>query len=325
MIVLTGGAGFIGSCTLRQLNDMGYENILVVDNLGKSEKWKNLVGKNFIDYIHKEDFLKTICKDKNHFGKIDAVIHFGACSSTLCTDLEYLKKNNYNYSIKICKWALGRKARFIYASSAATYGDGKQGFEDREDELEKLKPINSYGYSKHLFDLWLLNKKLFSKVVGLKFFNVFGPNEYHKGEMRSLVHKAFYQIGKTQKIRLFKSHREEYEHGEQKRDFVYVKDCTKIIYDLMTNPQVCGLFNLGSGKANSWNALAGAIFAAMGKREVIEYFDMPQKLVKSYQYFTQAPMEKLSMAPVKLEFTPLVEAIDDYIKNYLSQPKVGYL
>lgn len=323
MYIITGGAGFIGSCLLKELNSQGIDEILVVDNLGKSEKWKNLVGKSFKSYIHKKDFLEMIKKDKNHFGKIKGVVHLGACSSTTCTDIEYLMTNNFLYSQYICKWSILQGVRFVYASSAATYGDGKNGFSD--SSIRNLRPINGYGFSKHLFDLWSYSNNLFDKIVGLKFFNVFGPNEYHKGEMRSLVHKAFGQIKSTGKIKLFRSHRKDYKDGMQKRDFVYVKDCTKIITKILFNNNINGIFNLGSGVANSWNALAKAIFSSMQKQVNIEYINMPQNLIDSYQYYTQADMKKLESTKIKISFTPVQLAIDDYIKNYLNSPKGIFL
>lgn len=317
MIILTGGAGFIGSAMLRKLNDNGVDNVVVVDHLGSSDKWKNLIGKKFLDYIPKDQFLERLERG-NDFNDTQAVVHFGACSSTMEQDADYLMQNNYAYSRKLAEWAVARNIRFIYASSAATYGDGTAGFLDDDETTARLHPLNKYGFSKHLFDLWILDRHLQSRVTGLKFFNVFGPNEYHKQEMRSLVNKAFFQIRDTGTLKLFKSHKPEYQDGEQVRDFVYVKDCTEIIWWLMKNPAVGGIFNLGSGRARSWNDLAGAIFSAMGLPRSIEYIDMPASIRDAYQYRTEAPMEKLKAAGCPVAFAPLEASVKDYVQNYLA-------
>ncbi|MDD5135803.1 MAG: NAD-dependent epimerase/dehydratase family protein, partial [Candidatus Omnitrophica bacterium] len=217
-IILTGGAGFIGSCFLWKLNSEGMDNIIVVDNLGSSEKWRNLSGKRFRDYVHKEDFLELL--EGGHIADISAIVHLGACSSTTCTDGAYFIKNNYEYSKSLASWAAKHGARFIYASSAATYGDGENGYDDSGDKLHSLRPLNMYGYSKQLFDLWMSGNGLLDKAAGIKFFNVFGPNEYHKGEMMSVVCKKFLEVSKKGRIGLFKSYRDDYRDGEQKRDFI---------------------------------------------------------------------------------------------------------
>ncbi len=325
MYILTGGAGFIGSCLLAKLNEMGVDKILVVDNLQKSSKWKNLVGKNFDSYLHKNKFLEKINDSKNFFGNPAAIIHMGACSSTTEKDINYLMQNNYQYTVDLCSWANKKGARFIYASSAATYGDGSAGFKEDLSLLNSLHPINGYGYSKHLFDLWAAKNLLFNKIVGLKFFNVFGPNEYHKNNMRSMVLKAFYQIKKSGKVRLFKSQNKDYKDGEQLRDFLYIKDCVDIIWQLIQKPEVSGLFNLGSGKTQSWNILAENIFMAMNKKLNIEYFDMPKDIAGSYQYFTQADLTSLNSYGVEYSISPLKNSVKDYIKNYLDKKEVGYI
>ncbi|MCK6543230.1 ADP-glyceromanno-heptose 6-epimerase [bacterium] len=317
MILLTGGAGFIGSAMLRKLNDLGHDKIIVVDNLGTSDKWKNLIGKRFTDYLHKDEFLRLL-DNKAYFDDTTAVIHMGACSATTEQDADYLMRNNYHYSKRVARWALARNVRFIYASSAATYGGGELGFTDNDAQMPSLKPLNKYGYSKHIFDLWILQERLQSRVAGLKFFNVFGPNEYHKGDMRSLVNKAFYQVLESEKIRLFKSHRPDYADGAQVRDFVYIKDTVDIIAWLLEYRDVGGIFNLGTGKARSWNDLAKAVFHAMNKPVLIEYFDMPEMIRNAYQYHTEATMKKLQDASCPIRFRTLEESVKDYVQNYLS-------
>jgi len=250
MIIVTGGAGFIGSALVGHLNSKGINNILVVDNLGKTEKWQNLVGKEIIDYLHKDKFIEKIRNEDFNY-KVSGVIHLGACSSTTETDSDYIISNNFHYSKDLARWAIARNHRFIYASSAATYGDGSNGFSDDDETTKKLRPLNVYGYSKQLFDLWALDSRNADKMVGLKFFNVYGPNEHHKGEMKSVVNKGFQQIKETGELTLFKSHREGYGDGEQKRDFIYVRDCVALIAELLDNKAVHGLFNLGTGDARS--------------------------------------------------------------------------
>ncbi len=317
MIIVTGGAGFIGSAIVWKLNNEGIDDIIVVDELGTSEKWKNLVNLRYNDYIHKDDFLDMVLEDDVPF-PISGIIHMGACSSTTERDADYLMENNYRYSVNLADWAVKRDIRFIYASSAATYGDGSLGFSDDSDSVAALKPINMYGYSKQLFDLWVMRNKLEAKMAGIKFFNVFGPNEYHKGDMRSVIHKSFGQIGETGKVRLFKSHRPEYGDGEQERDFVYVKDCIDVLWWLFQNREVNGIFNLGTGKARTWNDLVKAVFSAAGKDPKIEYVDMPEAIREQYQYFTEARMDKLRLAGCPLSFHSLEDAVADYVKKYLA-------
>jgi ADP-L-glycero-D-manno-heptose 6-epimerase len=337
MIVVTGGAGFIGSALIAGLNNRGVNNVLVVDQLGCDDKWKNLRNLSFTDYIEKDDFLKMVL-DNRVPGHVDAVLHIGACSDTTETNASYLIKNNYEYTKLLAEWATDSGARFIYASSAATYGDGSLGFKDDEDQIHKLRPLNMYGYSKQLFDLWALRTGLLKKIVGLKYFNVFGPNEYHKGDMRSFVIKAFEQInapvlscqpprytrsgaaGESKnggKVRLFKSYRPDYKDGEQKRDFLYIKDAVDMTLFFLDNPQTVGLFNIGSGKARTWNDLVGAVFAAMNKTPNIEYIDMPESIRNQYQYFTQADITKLRKAGCKKQVTSLGDTVTDYVQNYL--------
>jgi ADP-L-glycero-D-manno-heptose 6-epimerase len=318
MIIVTGGAGFIGSAFVFRLNQEGIDDIVIVDCLGTDDKWKNLVNRRFVDYIHKDEFLQMICSDKMPF-EISAIIHMGACSSTTERDADYLWKNNYLYSRKLAEWALRHNVRFIYASSAATYGDGTLGFSDDHNKIGKLKPINMYGYSKQLFDLWVLKNKLENKIAGIKFFNVFGPNEYHKEEMTSVIFKAFHQIKETGKVRLFKSYKKEYPDGGQMRDFVYVKNCLDVMWWLFNNQKVNGIFNLGTGKARTWNDLIKAVFAAMRLKTNIKYIEMPGSLRDQYQYFTQAQMDKLKAAGCPVEFSSLEDSVRDYVVNHLQQ------
>ncbi len=318
MIVITGGAGFIGSAVVWKLNEQGFDDIIVVDNLGTSDKWKNLVNRRFADYLDKEDFLELVLDDALPFD-VDAIVHMGACSSTTERDANYLIENNYRYTAQLAGWATERGIRFIYASSAATYGDGLLGFSDADSLTPQLRPINMYGYSKQLFDLWAFRNGLEQKIAGIKFFNVFGPNEYHKGDMRSVIHKSFEQIRDTGKVSLFKSHRADFKDGEQKRDFIYVKDCVDVIWWLLENREVTGLFNLGTGHARSWNDLVGAVFSAMGIGVQIDYVDMPVEIRDQYQYFTEAKMEKIRSFRCPVEAMSLEDAVADYVKVYLEK------
>lgn len=319
MIIITGGAGFIGSAFAWRLNQEGIEDIIIVDRLGTSEKWKNLVNLQFADYIHSDRFLQMINGGDLPF-EVNAVIHMGACSSTTERDAEYLWRNNFIYTRTLAEWSIERGSRFIYASSAATYGDGKQGFSDNLSEIKMLKPINMYGYSKQAFDLWVLKHQLEKKLAGLKFFNVFGPNEYHKGEMTSVIFKAFHQIQKTGKVRLFKSYLSEYPDGGQMRDFVYVKDCVNALWWFLHNPCANGIFNLGTGKARTWNDLINAVFTAMGKPANIEYVEMPDSIRNQYQYFTCAQLDNLKSAGCLINFSSLEDSVRDYVVNYLQKP-----
>lgn len=318
MIVVTGGAGFIGSAFVWKLNSEGIDDIIIVDRLGTSEKWKNLVNRRYVDFFHKDDFLKMICEDTISFD-VEAIIHMGACSSTTERDCDYLMENNYRYSCRLAEWAVQKDIRFIYASSAATYGDGTLGFSDDDHVTETLRPINMYGYSKQVFDLWVLKNQFDKIFTGIKFYNVFGPNEYHKGDMRSVIHKSFGQIVEAGKVRLFKSYRAEYGDGEQKRDFVYVKDCVDIMWWFLQNRDVAGIFNLGTGQARTWNDLVGAVFSAMGREPEIEYIEMPESIRPQYQYFTEAQMDKLRSAGNTIPFRSLEASVADYVVNYLEK------
>ncbi|MDD2853805.1 MAG: ADP-glyceromanno-heptose 6-epimerase [Desulfuromonadaceae bacterium] len=326
MIIVTGGAGLIGSAIVQQLNQLGREDILIVDHLGHTDKWRNLAPLRFIDYQEKDAFEK-ILDDGSISGrlagsrKLDAVIHLGACSATTEPDATYLIRNNYEYTRKLAVTALASGARFIYASSAATYGDGELGFVDDESQLPQLRPMNMYGYSKQLFDLWALRQRVLDKIVGIKYFNVYGPNEQHKGEMRSLVLKAYEQIGATGTLKLFKSHRPEYGDGEQLRDFVYVKDAAAMTLHFLQNTNANGIFNVGGGTTVSWNRLARAVFSAMDRPVSIEYIDMPESIRSTYQYLTCAETAKIRAAGYLEPVTTVEEAVADYIKNYLVRSK----
>jgi ADP-L-glycero-D-manno-heptose 6-epimerase len=316
MIIVTGGAGFIGSAIIAALNKRSINDIIIVDQLGSDERWKNLANLSFADYIDKDDFLQ-LAMEKRISGPIKAVFHLGACTDTTEKDADYLVKNNYEYTKLLAQWAVESKIRFIYASSAATYGDGSQGFSDDEEKIENLRPLNMYGYSKQLFDLWAKRTGLLEKIAGLKYFNVFGPNEYHKGNMRSFVLKAFEQISSTSKVRLFKSCNPHYADGEYVRDFIYVKDAVDMTLFFFDNPRIFGLYNIGTEKARSWNDLVKAVFAAMNKEPKIEFIDMPENLRSQYQYYTEADITKLRKAGYKKQITSLEDAIKDYVQNYL--------
>ncbi len=327
MIIVTGGAGFIGSAIVWRLNQLGNDNILIVDNLGTDEKWKNLVPLKFRDYMEKDEF-RTLVVNKglgaslgSGKDKVEVIIHMGACSSTTEKDATFLIGNNFEYTKQLAIAADSEGARFIYASSAATYGDGRQGFEDNDEEIDLLRPLNMYGYSKQLFDQWAYRQGLLDRIVGIKYFNVFGPNEYHKGDMRSLVLKAFEQIGSSGKMQLFKSYRKEYKDGEQMRDFLYVKDAVEMTLFFTDNRKVGGLFNVGSGVTNSWNKLAAAIFQSLGTPPKIDYVEMPDMIRDKYQYYTCADISKLRKAGFVKPLTSLEAAVSDYVKNYLTTAK----
>jgi ADP-L-glycero-D-manno-heptose 6-epimerase len=312
-VIVTGGAGFIGSAFVWRLNREGVDDVLIVDRLGTDMKWKNLVPLRFTDIVAPE----VLLGDPGRFAP-DAIVHMGACSATTERDADYLLENNYRYTRTLAEWATLHGVRFIYASSAATYGDGEQGFDDDPARIPHLAPINMYGYSKQLFDAYALRTGLLDKMVGLKFFNVFGPNEYHKVGMVSMVYRAFHQAQAEGVVRLFRSYRPEYPDGGQVRDFIYVKDVVDAMYWLLAaRPNVNGLFNLGTGTARSWNDLANAVFAALGKPPKIEYIPMPDALVGQYQYFTEAKMDRLRAAGCPVEFGSLEGSVSDYVRGYL--------
>jgi len=316
MIAVTGGAGFIGSAIVWKLNQLGENKIIIVDELGTDDKWKNIVPLKFEDFIHKDDFISRVIGRDVHF-EIESIIHMGANSSTTEKDADHLFSNNYLYTKELATYCLEKDIRFIYASSAATYGDGSLGFDDDENKLETLRPLNMYGYSKQMFDLWAKRNGALEKIVGIKYFNVYGPNEYHKGDMRSVVHKAFEQIRDTGKVRLFKSLNPKYKDGEQLRDFIYIIDAIDMTLFFLDKPNVNGLYNLGTGKSRTWNDLVSAIFKSLNKIENIEYIDLPEHLREKYQYFTEANMNKIKKAGYNQPFSDLEDGVTDYVKKYL--------
>jgi ADP-L-glycero-D-manno-heptose 6-epimerase len=311
-VLVTGGAGFIGSCLLWKLNSQGIEDIIVVDTAERCDSYRNLQKKRFSNYIGKDSLMDYLETDKNLQG-VDMIIHFGACASTTEKDIDYLTQNNYLYSKSLAEWSLKHHKRFLYASSASTYGAGELGYSDDDKLLPKLKPLNEYGRSKQKFDLWVLENGLQDTLVGFKFFNVYGPNEYHKADMRSMVNKGYHQIKETKKIRLFKSYRPEYKDGEQKRDFIYVKDALEVVWYFIEHPKIKGIYNVGTGCAASWNELAEALFLALNIKPDIEYIDMPDNIKNQYQYFTQADLTKLRTVGCEYRFTDIKTAVKDYI------------
>ena len=318
MILVTGGAGFIGSAIVWRLNQRGIDDIIVVDHLGGTEKWKNLISLHFSDYFDKTEFIEKL--ENGHFGdNIDAIFHMGACSSTTEQNADYLIENNYKYTVRLSEWREKHPScRFIYASSAATYGNGKQGYHDVENKLDLLRPLNMYGFSKHMFDLLALRRGWFQHIVGLKYFNVFGPNEYHKNEMRSVINKAYPSVRDEGKISLFRSYRNNYKDGEQLRDFIYIKDAVDMTLFFFDHPDVNGIFNVGTGLTRSWNDVAKALFQAVGKPLSIKYIPMPDGLKEKYQYFTRADMTKLQLAGYSHSYISLEDAVKEYVHDYLS-------
>ena len=322
MTVVTGAAGFIGRNTVAELNRRGKIDLLLVDDLGTDEKWKNLVGLRYEDLISIDEFINRILGvGTDDLPEIDGIIHLGACSATTEKDADYLLSNNYAYTRTLAQWAQAHGVRFVYASSAATYGDGSLGYDDDDSVTPRLEPLNMYGYSKHMVDLWALKNGLFAgdhPIAGVKYFNVYGPYEDHKDDMRSVVHKSFGQIGVGEgKVKLFKSHRSEYKDGEQMRDFVYVKDAVDVTLWLLDTPQIGGVFNCGTGVSRTWNDLVTAVYAASGKPVNIEYIDMPETLRNKYQYYTEAKPDKLRAAGYTKPFTTLEDGIRDYVKTHL--------
>lgn len=321
MIIVTGGAGFIGSCVVRTLNDAGRDDIIIVDNISETDKWMNMRNKRYIKYVHKTKFLEELPTYDN----VEAIIHMGAQSSTTERNFDYLWNNNFEYTKALWNYCAEKQISFIYASSAATYGDGSMGFDDKSD-IDKLLPLNGYGYSKQLFDLWVKHQAATAPAqhVGLKFFNVYGPNEYFKDSMASMVFHGFNQIKESGEIRLFKSCNPDYEDGDQLRDFVYVKDICSVIMFLLKNRDISGLFNVGTGHAQSFRELAEATFHALGLEPNIRYIDMPEKLRGKYQYYTQAEMGKLYGTGYPLPFTDVEHGVTDYVQNHLAKDYLTY-
>lgn len=312
-ILVTGGAGLIGSAVIWFLNRQFRENILVADALDTSDKWKNLAALSFFDYLEGSELRRRL-RD-NSLGQLSCVFHLGACSDTQERDSAFLLDNNYAFTRELAEWCLAHEVRLIYASSAATYGDGALGFSEQVS-LRKLRPLNAYGYSKHLLDRHAEKQGWLDRLVGLKYFNVYGPNEQHKGDMRSVVNKAFEQIRSGGRVGLFKSYRPEYADGEQRRDFLYVKEAAEITVGLATS-SASGLFNVGSGDTHTWNELAQAVFDAVGKPPQVDFIDMPEGLRERYQYHTQADLSRLTEVGLAWQKYTLREGVFDYVRNYL--------
>ena len=318
-ILVTGGAGFIGSALVAALNQRGISDIVVTDFLGSDEKWRNLTPLKFADYLEADDFRKRIGQNQAALGDFSAVFHLGACSATTEKNASYLIDNNFNVTKELAAWSLAKNIRFIYASSAATYGDGAQGMDDQDPNLGRLRPLNMYGYSKHLFDQHAQRKGWLDRIVGVKYFNVFGPNEDHKGDMRSLVNKAYEQIRTTGRVGLFKSYHPDFKDGEQMRDFLYVKDAVEMTLHFAESATTAGgLFNLGSGNANTWLTLTRAIFSALNLPPKVDFIEMPEALKGKYQYYTKADITKLRAVGYRRAMTPIEDAIRDYVQNYLA-------
>jgi len=316
-IIVTGAAGFIGRNLVAALNARGEERILLVDELGSTEKWRNLTGLRYEDIWDPEMLRQTVLNDTDP-GAIEAVIHLGACSATTETDADYLLDNNYRTTRDLCEWCLRHDIRFVNASSAATYGDGESGYSDADAKTPHYTPLNMYGYSKHMFDVWALKHGLFDRIAGLKYFNVYGPFEQHKGDMRSVVHKATEQILAEGRVKLFRSHRPDYEDGQQLRDFVFVKDAVDVTLWLAKRGAPSGLFNCGTGTARSWLDLTRAVFAALEREPVIEFMDMPAHLQPKYQYYTCADMTKLRAAGYAAQFTSLEDGVSATVRTLVS-------
>ncbi len=324
MILVTGGAGFIGSLLIAELNKIGREDIILVDRLRDTEKWKNLNGLKYENYIHADEFFDG---QEDLYPEIDFIFHMGASSSTTVTDMDYLMYNNVNYSKNLYDLAVQNQAPFIYASSAATYGAGENGYDDDHGKIRKLRPLNPYGYSKQLFDEWVIRQTRKPPLwLGLKFFNVFGPNEYHKESMRSLVHKAFEQIHDTGSVNLFKSYKEDFGDGMQTRDFVYAVDIVKAMIAMMgvKESKLSGIYNIGTGKTRTFYDLVCATYQALDKEPSIQFIAMPEEIKDQYQYFTEAKMEKFKSLLPDFKFTELEDSVTDYVTNYLAKNNQYY-
>jgi len=318
-ILVTGGAGFIGTSLIHELNNRGIERIVVADFLGRDEKWRNLEPLAFEDYTDAGDLQAGL--EAGRLGTFDLVLHMGACSSTTERDAAYLMRNNYEYTRRLAEWSIGHGVRFVYASSAATYGSGEAGMGDSSELacLRRFHPLNMYGYSKHLFDMYAARNGLLEQCVGIKYFNVFGPNEQHKGEMRSMANKAYSQIVETGVVRLFRSYREDYADGEQCRDFIYVNDAVAMTLHLAESAGAAGLFNVGSGRAETWLDLARAVFAAMDREPRIEFIEMPMHMRAAYQYSTLADIRRLRESGYERPVTALAASVRDYVTRYLAR------
>ena len=321
MLLVTGGAGFIGSNVVASLNAAGRTDIAVNDKLGSDAKWRNLGKAQIADFIAPADLWRWL-----EGRAVEAVIHLGAISDTTATDADLVMETNFRLSLRLLDWCTIHRVRFIYASSAATYGDGSAGFTDdwSPEALRRLRPLNLYGWSKHQFDLVVAERRsrrdnLPPQWTGLKFFNVFGPNEYHKGAMASVLARVFDRAQAGERVRLFKSHREGIADGDQRRDFIYVDDAVAVLHWVLDHPGVCGIYNVGTGSARSFRELITAMFAALGREPAIDYVDMPPEIRPNYQYFTQAEMDNLRAAGFTAPFTSLEAAVTDYVTRYLMQ------
>ena len=317
MHIVTGGAGFIGSAMVWKLNQMGVDNVWIVDTLGTDDKWKNLPGLKFTEILSPEEFVESIDHNGGLPDEAESVIHMGACSSTTERDAAYLLRNNYEFSVMVAEAALDKNIRLLVASSAATYGGGELGYDDGMENLFRFRPLNMYGYSKLLFDQWAARNGFLDRLASLRFFNVYGPNEYHKGDMASMVYKSYRRALEEGKISLFRSHRPEFADGEQMRDFVYVKDIVDAMWWLVEHPEANGIFNMGTGVEETWNQLAKAVFSALGKEPNIEYVDMPESLRNQYQYRTKADVSRLRAAGYEGKFRLVADGVRDYVVNHL--------
>ncbi len=321
MIIVTGAAGFIGSCLVQKLNEEGYYDLVLVDDFSDEEKNRNLEGKRFSKQIHRDDFLHWLTENQLH---VQLVFHIGALTDTTETDRPLLDRLNLEYTKQLWNLCVEFGLPLIYASSAATYGLGEHGYDDDESKIPQLKPLNLYGESKNDFDIWALQQERKPYFwAGLKFFNVYGPNEYHKGRMASVIFHTYNQVKSAGRMKLFQSHKEGIADGHQSRDFVYVKDVTSVLYFLMHHRKDSGIYNLGSGKARTFLDLATHTFLAAGKQPDISYIPTPEDIRDKYQYFTEATMDKLRNIGYEQPFHTLEEGIDDYVKNYLE--KQAYL
>jgi ADP-L-glycero-D-manno-heptose 6-epimerase len=322
MLLVTGGAGFIGSNVVASLNEAGRSDVVVNDVLGTDAKWKNLGKREIADFVPPVDLFRWL-----DGRKLQGVIHLGAISDTTATDGDLVMDTNFRLSLKLLDWCTSARTPFIYASSAATYGDGVEGFDDdnASSALRRLRPMNLYGWSKHLFDLAVVERltrdeRMPPQWAGLKFFNVFGPNEYHKGTMASVLCRVFDAAKAGDPVRLFKSHKQGIADGDQRRDFIYVDDAVSVVHWLLQTPSACGIFNVGTGKARSFRDMITAMFKAMGREPNIEYVDMPPEIRGAYQYFTESRVENLRQAGYNASFTPLETAVEQYVKGFLDRP-----
>lgn len=316
-IIITGAAGFIGSCMVSYLNRQGFEKLILVDEFDDEEKELNLLHKKYIVRVEREDFFGWVQREKP---AVDFVFHLGARTDTTEFDYSVHQRLNVEYSQKMWNYCAMHNIPLVYASSAATYGEGELGYDDSHDIIEQLQPLNPYGISKNEFDKWVLHQDCHPPFwAGLKFFNVYGPNEYHKARMASVIFHSYNQIKQNGTVKLFRSHKEGYEDGEQLRDFIYVKDVIAVCYWLMEHQPASAIYNLGTGQARSFNDLVKSTFAGLDMQPSIEYIDMPADIRDKYQYFTEANMDKLRKAGYKDEFYSLEKGVDDYVRNYLAK------